>query len=213
MAGRHPERDLEPNAGRAADPGAARAESARARWRSARTFDDLCTLGAAFLEGRCAHFPGWGAPETDVETDAIRAPLVALHRRGFLSVASQPAFEGHRDGRDVRQRAFVTGFARDELARKLVDSRAIVVRVWFGDGSSNVAENLGADPEPMTLEDGVARVVAGHAAREVELELLAEDLDETALHALRTAAFVTAWDPKFGRERFLWDECDRLAAN
>ena len=189
---------------------------ARGAWRAARDFDALCALGAAFLVGRCAHFPGWGAPDPDLETDAIRAPLVELSALGFLSVASQPAFEGERDGGAVRQRAFVAGFARAELARRFTCSRRIAVRAWFPDGSfasANADEDGSAPHEPaaMTSVDGVARVVIGHPARATELELFADDIGPDALRELSATAYVAAWDPRFGRAEVLWDELQDLA--
>ncbi|MCY2961558.1 MAG: hypothetical protein NTY35_15450 [Planctomycetota bacterium] len=193
-------------------------ESGRAAWRAARNFEDLCLLGAAFLERRCAHFPGWGSPDPDEETDAIRDALVALHSRGFLSVASQPGFEGTLDGHVIRQRAFVAGFARPALARSFVRADRIAVRAWFPDGSF-ACGSMGVDgvalhePEAMTCVDGVARVVSGHDAREAELALFADELGEAALRELAASAYVTAWDPEFGRARFLWDEMLHLGAH
>lgn len=177
----------------------------RAAWRAAESFDALLALGAGFLDGRCTHFPGWGAPTTDVETDAIRRDLLALNASGFLSVASQPAFEGRRESRRVRQRAFVIGFARSELARSWSAARSIEVRTWDGHEPP-----LAGTEEPMTLEDDVARVVAGHPARDEELALFEGEIGARALDELRRATFVAAWDPVFGRERVLWDELLRL---
>lgn len=180
-------------------------ESHRAAWRATRSFDELLALGAAFLDGRCAHFPGWGAPTTDVETDAIRADLLALNAIGFLSVASQPAFDGVRDSRIVHQRAFVIGFARPGLARRW--SAAVSTEVRCSDAGEPASASA---EESMTLEDGVARVVAGHAARDEELALFEDEIGARALDELRAATFVAAWDPVFGRERVLWDELRRL---
>lgn len=188
-------------------------ESARAAWRAAASFADLCALGAAFVGGRCAHFPGWGARETDDETDAIREALVALHARGFLSVASQPAFDGTRDGRRVRQRAFVAGFARAELARRWADSPRIAVRAWSAHDAfrSTLGEDDVDEPAAMTTVDGVARVVAGHAARDDELGIFVDDVGADAFRELGETTYVAAWDEEYGRERELWDELIRRA--
>lgn len=178
----------------------------------ARTFVELCDLGGAFLAGRCPYFPGWGAPDPDAETDAILAPLVALNRLGILTVASQPAFEGLRDRRATRQRAFFSGFARTDVARTLLAARGVVVRVWFADGTSQRVGAPSVEVEAMTIEDGIARVVAGHAARDDELALFEGEVGEAALAELRAAAYVTAWDPQVGRAQHLWDECVRSAS-
>lgn len=194
-----------------ADAAEDRRAAGRRAWRAARGFDALCALGAAFLERRCAHFPGWGAADPDVETDAIVAPLVALHAHGFLSVASQPGFAGTRDGRDVRQRAFVAGFARPALAQRIAASPRVESAVYGAwndlDTFANPSRSsLAPDASrSMTTVDGVARVVAGEDAREEELALFADDLDAAALRELRAAAYVVAWDPEFGRDDVLWD--------
>jgi hypothetical protein len=180
-------------------------EAHRAAWRTSASFDELLVLGAAFLGRSQAYFPGWGSPSTDAETDAIVGPLLGLNRLGFLSVASQPGFEGRRDGRDVRQRAFVIGFAKPVLAARWAAASAIEVRTW-----SERAASRESTEEPMTLEDDVARVVAGHAARDEELALFEGEIGARALADLRAATFVAAWDPVFGREHVLWDELLRL---
>jgi hypothetical protein len=94
------------------------------RWRAARDLSGLGELGALFVEGRLPAFPGWGAARTDEETDAIAPTLARLNRAGFLTLASQPGFEGLRAGRAARQRAFVAGFAGAALATRLLSIRA-----------------------------------------------------------------------------------------
>src|SRR5262249_47035263 len=95
-------------------------ERARLAWRRARSFTELCRLGAAFVAGECAFFPGWGWRSLDDESAHIANELAAFHRAGFLTVASQPgrAFLDER-GRAIEQRAFVCGFADDRAARAL----------------------------------------------------------------------------------------------
>lgn len=208
-----PEAGLEAGWEAGREPGLETGHTAgRARWRASRSFDELCALGAAFLARRCAHFPGWGAPDPDEETDAILAPLLELHARGFLTVASQPAFEGPRGGRDVRQRAFVAGFARPDLALRLARAERIRVRVWFADGTTTGIGPGREEPEAMTTEDGLARVYAGHSARATELGLFEGEVGDEALRELSAAAYVTAWDPRFGRAEVLWRELSRLGA-
>ena len=70
-------------------------------WLTAQSYAELCALGARFLEGDLDAFPGWGAADTDEETDAIEDLLAAWCRAGFLTVASQPG-EPDEPGHDGR---------------------------------------------------------------------------------------------------------------
>ena len=87
---------------------------ARAAWRHASSFADLGELGARFLEGDLACFPGWMADDIDDETDPLVPVLAGLCRGGFLTVASQPAGDASRahDGRPLRN-VEETGHALD----------------------------------------------------------------------------------------------------
>ncbi|MEY2746767.1 MAG: hypothetical protein RL112_1809, partial [Planctomycetota bacterium] len=85
-------------------------------WRRAKDHADLCLLAEEFLAGRLASFPGWGASETDAETDALLGALVAACRAGFLPLASQQG--------GARRRAFVLGFAPPRLAKSLARDAA-----------------------------------------------------------------------------------------
>ncbi|MBL8861834.1 MAG: hypothetical protein JNK02_07455 [Planctomycetes bacterium] len=122
----------------------------------------------------------------------------------MLTIASQPAFDGWRDRRRVRQRAFVAGFARTALAQRLACARGVEVRVWAPDLPHDAA--LGSPGEPVTLEDGLARAFLPGDARAEELALFAEDLAPQALRALSECAFVAAFDPVFGRAGQLFPE-------
>jgi len=199
-------------------PSADQREASRRRWREAHTFDEICALTSAFLNRRCDIFPGWGATEPDEETDSILARLETLNRAGFLTLASQPGFEGRIDGRAVRQRAFVTGFGDVDVTRRLLSSSTgrgsrtlagsgIEVRAWGPGGAAHASALEIA--EPMTLVDGTARVLSGHAARSEELALFQDEIGSNAFQALSRTTYLAAWDPSFGRRTFLWDELER----
>ena len=61
---------------------------ARDAWRAATRYEELCSLAAAFLTGGIDHFPGWGAGDTDEETDEVEGLLTSCCLGGFLAVAS-----------------------------------------------------------------------------------------------------------------------------
>ncbi len=179
---------------------------ARAQWRAASTFADLCALGERFVSGELAFFPGWNAVGLDVESDEIAPTLARLCRAGFLSVASQPARP--HDGREG-QRAFVFGFARPAIATALADVRdsGLVVSVYDGSAPSS----LGSEPasltraEPVSLHEGIAHAFAGHDARADEITCFEDHVSAEALAELRKQAFVSAHDAVWGRTDALWN--------
>ena len=81
-------------------------ESAKARWRSAKSMSELCELGAGFLEGTVPFFPGYLSPSPADETEPLVEELARLNRSGFLTVGSQPGFDGDGfDEKNWKQRA------------------------------------------------------------------------------------------------------------
>jgi Domain of unknown function (DUF6919) len=169
---------------------------ARDAWRAANDFPELCELGARFVEGDLAHFPGWGAPETDDETDRVADLLAAACRAGFLTVASQLGSEDEpgADGRLERRRAFVTGFIDPVLGPALEDLGTRGLRVVL-DQCTELALGLrGAD----------AFLALGPGAREAELELFGEDLGPAGRQALDGTRWIAIVDPEWGRDDHLW---------
>ncbi len=165
-------------------------------WPAAETFEDLCELGARFLEGDLDHFPGWGASAVDDETDEVAALLAACCRRGFLTVASQPGSPDGpgEDGRLERRRAFVTGFVADSAVQvlgSLVDRDLVVVLDR-------------CDELPLGLRGSDVFLALGPGAREAELDLFASELGPAGLAALETARWACALDPEWGRDDRLW---------
>lgn len=174
-------------------------EAARA-WREAHSFAELCELGARFLEGNLPFFPGWGAPETDEETDGLESLLAAANRAGFLTLASQrgaPESPG-ADGRTERRRAFVCGFASEATAARLE-------QLTHDDESDGELE-IAREGEDLTLglrgED--AFLVVGSDAASQELEIFAGHLHPDALRTLRDARYVCLADRTWSRDDRLW---------
>lgn len=191
----------------------------REAWREARTFADLCALGARFIEGEIAFFPGWNAPDLDLESDEIARVLARMCRAGFLTVASQPArpMVG-----GAGQRAFVAGFARIEIARALQSSETDELVFVVHEGGACLAPLARAprllclappapvrESEPVSLHDGIAHAFVGHDARAEEIVCFEDHVAAEALAQLSTQAWVSAYDRRWGRSDALWDHIER----
>jgi len=164
-------------------------------WQRARSFADLCELAARFVEGRESSFPGWGAAALDAESEPLVPALAALNRAGYLTLASQPGTLRGVDG--CEQRAFASGFCR------AADARALGGRSYLRGARSRAAVAV-------SRKAGRARVLAGHNAREEELEIFRDVLGASALAELERCAYWSIWDPVWGREEWLWRKLARV---
>ncbi len=186
--------------GRAQDPRIAPVR--RLSWASAGSFEELCELGARFVEGRLRRFPGWGAPALDEESEALVPVLARLNRAGLLTLASQPARA--RDAGGYEQRAFASGFAQSGSARRwqALARRGLRVRTYARGVRGRAAVAV-------SRQGGQARVLAGHDAFEIELELFAAHVGAGARAELERCVYWSAWDPAWGREELLWSALER----
>ncbi len=178
---------------------AASVEQGARAWHAARSFAELCELGARFIEGEVEFFPGWGAPDIDEETDALVPLLADLNRAGFLTCASQPghaAAPGH-DGKPWRRRAFVSGFVAAPLAPDLARATHAAGLEWCADPAS--------PPLAAGVRDGEPFLFAGAGAGPDELEIFAEAIGPAALAKLRAALYVSVVDPGWDDRTLLWD--------
>ncbi len=166
-------------------------------WRGARTFADLCALGARFATGEIQAFPGWGSSGLDEESMPLVPVLELCNRAGFLTVASQPGRAPRSDasGRVRAQRAFVAGFA-DEAAQIALSTLACAdwtVLVHAPRTRGGPAIEVGRSGEESCLW-------AGHAAGQEELRLFRPSVSRAALLALEARAFVwvidLAWEDR-----------------
>lgn len=166
-------------------------------WRLAASHRDLCALGERFVRGEISFFPGWNAPDLDAESDEIVAFLALACRAGFLPCASQPATSD--------QRAFVAGFADESAALALRGmARDLDVRV-FGRDHGDVSS-----AEPVSRANGRFHAFAGHDARTEELACFEGVIGPLAFAELQRAAYVSAFDPQWGRRDRLWSEFARV---
>lgn len=171
-------------------------EASRGAWQAAGSYRELCELAARFVEGDLQHFPGWGAPDIDEETDDVSDLLACYCRAGFLTVASQrgSADEPGSDGRIERRRAFVTGFIDPELSASLLGLAEQGLLVLL-DTCSEL---------PLGLRGADAFLALGPGAREAELKLFDEDLGPAGRAAVGAARWVALVDPEWGRDDHLW---------
>lgn len=175
-----------------------------AAWRAARTFQELCELGARFLEDEPVGFPGWLPGELDEESEQFAPLLARAQRAGFLTLASQPgsAPEAGADGRLERRRAFVFGFANAPLAAHLLRAgeSASLLTACFG------AEESGGDAWPVAQRAGEAFLLVGDGQGPAELALFEEALGAgPALEALRQTRYLVLADPEWGPSTRLWE--------
>ena len=169
--------------------------SPREAWRRAASFAELCRLAAAFLRGELGCFPGWGAPDTDEETDRLEGVLLAGCAAGILPLASQEGGAGTlgHDGRPEQRRAFLCAFVQGFDPRPL-EARGITIL------------DEAAEEVPLGVRGGEVFLALGPGAREAELEIFREALCPAGLAALEAARWVTLVDLTWGRRDHLWSE-------
>ncbi len=190
------------------------------RWAQARTLGDLGEMTARWVLGEVDVVPGQDC-EPDPETAEIADYLVALNLLGLVTDFSQPAAEADGD-RHTAQRAAVTGWCTRENARRLTRvtlDRDLVVLVNEPDLSYYtqipVALDVGGPTDPRsdayaiwdTAEDATGAytfVGSGMDPDELDAEFAAICHPE-ALLAVRSAWYVEALDPVWGRPHELWN--------
>lgn len=178
---------------------------ARQRWQDARSFDELCELGAQFVEGRLPYSSGYCAENLDDESASLIGPLARFNRAGFLTTGSQPGcIEIDSDGATWKQRAFVDGYAMPPVAEKLarvsLQSDVIIITVGPGEASTLSIPGSQSDGEP-TLWMGTMSRRCGDDFDEVCTRAVVDILESQAL-------FVQLFDPRWGRKSYLWKQVD-----
>lgn len=69
-------------------------------WGEPKTLRDISNIIVQYVEGKIDRLP-WSDTAITQEADAIRGDLVALNKRGFLSINSQPAVNGVKSSHPV----------------------------------------------------------------------------------------------------------------
>lgn len=182
-------------------------ERAKERWLGAETMVELGELTAQFLEGISPYFPGDLAPRPAEETLPIVEPLAALNRAGLVTITSQPGFDGEGfDGNNWKQRAYVYGFAPEKVASRLrrVTLQGDVV-AYAVDSPANAAWMS----IPAVQRAGEAVLWVGRPVGPKDL-FFDEACNETMMEVLRSVYYVCLFDPKWGREGFLWEQVEQV---
>ena len=171
-------------------------------WSEVRTFEELCEVNIRFLRGELPESPCHFGPP-DPETSEIREALIELNRRGFLTTDSQP---GILSSPHERQRAYVTGLARDpvaaDIAARELYSDLIVLRFQPVAVLGEAESDSSTFRITATVDDGCIYTALG-----------LPDWDELA-HYMEAcphihAELIPLWsiqilDPQWGRKDYLW---------
>ena len=166
-------------------------------WKTATGFDHLCSLNAEWLEG--SGTTGLCQDQPDAETLPLVGILAEANRAGFLTMCSQPGEPHDEEGN--AQRAFVDGYARGALARRLAAlglETDLIVDAYppgtFGDGVRI----------PISLYEFYENTWGGGHCAEIFPQYL-ELLSPAAADELSDSWFITLIDPCWGRIDYLWD--------
>ncbi|MBE3201550.1 MULTISPECIES: DUF6919 domain-containing protein [Parafrankia] len=178
-------------------------------WLTARNLAELGELTARWLEGTIATGPAYGGT-LDEETRTIAPELAAVNRHGLVTLTSQP---GRHIGSGCGQRAFVEGFADDastQMIRQALLGTEIVLIVNPPAWSVTRGGILPQRPVDIAvkLHRGAALVSVGRYHTRTDIRYLygtCGGCNRRAVASLGRAHQVTAIDPVWGRESYLWD--------
>ncbi|MFJ2007945.1 DUF6919 domain-containing protein [Streptomyces chartreusis] len=185
-------------------PGMSRSD--RARWRAARSIDDLAQLTALWLEGRITSHPGV-MPHCgpDDETTSLVPVLALANRAGYLTDNSQPGIaETGFDGRWWEQRAAVTGWVRRDRAGIDLVNRIVAAADAAGLIVCADSHRTGI---PVTRADGHIQTGFGaqQSTRDLRAIWPARLIHRDLFRQLEGAIHLTVADPEYGRDSLLWD--------
>jgi uncharacterized protein DUF6919 len=179
----------------------------RRQWRSARTLGDLGRLMARWLEGDLQARPGYYGP-TDLDTPELTALCAALCREGLITDNSQQGGHWIYQGRSVRARASIDGFADDAVLRSLrgatqgteliVTARRTRSRRWWrpsNDGGRIV----------VTEVDGRISTEFGGQLWPGCMEGIWDGIGKQAYREVMHAWHIAVVDPEWGRNDLLID--------
>lgn len=183
-------------------------------WASAEGFEDLCELTAQFCEGFLSCAPGHGGPR-DEETAEIAAELAHANRAGFLTTNSQPGVDADPEYNGYEQRAWVEGFASQDVAdqlERLVGRTRLVIQVrrmrrWrgrqlFGKEGETISRDVDHDHTGIGWMPSIRNVRSGIS--------FGGACSSDAVREVENSYTVLIYDPKWGAERLLWDTLARL---
>jgi hypothetical protein len=185
-----------------------RGQYRRAGWRDAQTFDDLAELTARWLDGSIPVHAGYPGGPPDAETLPIAGLLAVVNRAGYLTICSQPGFDGMGCGRAVQQRAAVEGFVRDRealggLLAMVAEQKFVAVvsapgwRTWYRNVIPVTRFDSGVGWKTYT-SFGAA------LSRRAVADLIFRGCPMPAVREVCAGWQITIVDPEWGRDDRLW---------
>lgn len=170
-------------------------------WRTARSLADMGELTVLWLLGQLPHPGGYESP--DEETMRIQDALVRLNRGGFVTEFSQP---GEKLKNGFAQRAAVSGFCSEAVARKLAALTLCSDLIVIAYPPNELVRQLWGYMIPITVEDYHPFTWSGRYGDPRESM---RGLSRQALKILRDSWYVVMIDPRWGREKYLWQKALR----
>lgn len=169
-----------------------------AKWRGAKGLSDICELMAQWIEGKISYQPGYGDDEVAEETIPLTEILANFNRKGFVTLNSQP---GEQIEEGSGQRAEVSGFASEEVAKRLyklmLDSGLLVfIYPPFVESGYHI---------PITIWDFHPCTWSGSSCGGEHLRFIMEATSREAIAELAETWEVIIIDPQWGRNDLLWE--------
>jgi hypothetical protein len=173
-----------------------------ARWRGARSLEDLGELTARWLEGGIEQTPTHLAPP-DTETAALIPVLAAANRAGFVTHQSQPGVPAC-DG--CAQRASVSGYAAPPTFARLMAAASDADLMITAARALDAGDDRSYGPfHAITIDDGEEFTWDGIALSRADLDYsYGYECHPSVVDELFAAWQVTLIDPVWGRNDVLW---------
>jgi len=171
----------------------------RQLWGELSSIDDVSALFVRYMEGDLEALP-WSEAPISSEADVLRSSLVALNRRGFLTINSQPPVNGARSNHPsygwgprngyVYQKAYLEVLVSPRAAEELIKRMEADAEVTY------YAVNSGGELKTNTPGDGPNAVTWGvFPGKEIVQPTIVE-----------TVSFL-AWKDEFFRLGNDWAHC------
>lgn len=177
-------------------------------WMTARNLAELGELTARWLDGTIAAGPAYGGT-LDEETRTIAPELAAVNRHGLATLTSQP---GRLIADGCGQRAFVEGFADEATTRMIRQALLGTDLILIANPPAWSATRGSIRPQrsvdiAIKIHRGAALASAGHYHTRADIRYLygtCGGCNRRAVASLSRAYQITAIDPVWGREDYLW---------
>lgn len=174
-------------------------EQNRKLWGEPKSFRDVATLFANYMQGKVESLPWSESPITD-EADALRIDLIDLNQRGLLTINSQPPVDGAKSSHPVYgwgprngyvyQKAYLEVLVSPELISELI------TRMERNPNITYFAVNQHGDLKTNSPDEGPNAVTWGvFPGKEIVQPTIVE-----------TVSFL-AWRDEFYRLGLDWSRC------